>query len=218
MAQRLITLSNPVAGDEAGYAAWYANQHLHDVIRVPGVLGGQFFTAADPANARWRHLAVYEIEDPAAVVSGIQARRGTPEMPLHELDKETLVFFTAEPLGPWVGADERSANCRLLAISKAKPGQEAAFDAWYDGQHIPDMLRIPGFTGAQRFRTRSRDGGELTWPYAALYAAQADEPLGLLKSIGARAGTDEMPISDALDRTVGVTTLFVAATPHHTSN
>ena len=41
----------------------------------------------------------------------------------------------------------------LLAIWNAiTPEQEAQFNAWYDGEHIPERLALPGFLSARRYR------------------------------------------------------------------
>lgn len=36
------------------------------------------------------------------------------------------------------------ARYKLVAFSNAAGGQDAEFNAWYDGQHMPDVLAIPG--------------------------------------------------------------------------
>jgi hypothetical protein len=44
------------------------------------------------------------------------------------------------------------------------PDVEAAFNAWYDSEHIPALARVPGVLCARRFRTSG--GGP---KYLALY-------------------------------------------------
>lgn len=40
----------------------------------------------------------------------------------------------------------------LVVLSDATtPEQEDEFNRWYDVQHVPDVMRVPGFVGAQRF-------------------------------------------------------------------
>jgi hypothetical protein len=53
----------------------------------------------------------------------------------------------------------------LLAIWNAiTPEQESQFNAWYDGEHIPERLALPGFLCARRYR----DAGA-AHRYCALY-------------------------------------------------
>jgi hypothetical protein len=41
----------------------------------------------------------------------------------------------------------------ILAVqTEALPGQEAAFNAWYDDVHVPEILTVPGFASCRRFR------------------------------------------------------------------
>jgi hypothetical protein len=51
------------------------------------------------------------------------------------------------------------------------PGREAAFNAWYDEEHIPHRMRIAGFSSAQRYRD-----GE-TQNYLAVYEMTSDQTL-----------------------------------------
>ena len=226
MTCRIVTLSNAISTRADDYARWYVDQHLGDVLNVPGVLGGQFFQAAAEAS-RWRHLAVYEIEDGGApdVIAELGRRRGSSDMPITDaMDTDSLVFIIAKPLGGWrtAGAasagDETAAQCRLIALSNAVAGREQDFEQWYDEQHLPDVLRIPGFVGAQRFEIQpSGRGTPPAWSRLAIYAAASEDPGVLLAEIGKRAGTAEMPITDALDRTSGFTGLFTALTPHRSA-
>lgn len=48
---------------------------------------------------------------------------------------------------------------------------EDEFNAWYDHEHIPLRMKVPGFAGAQRYRRNTRD-------YLAVYDMDAPEVLG----------------------------------------
>jgi hypothetical protein len=52
------------------------------------------------------------------------------------------------------------------------PAQEAAWNAWYDHSHVPNLTRVPGYLSGARFRVKSdpRFGGKKMGPkYLALY-------------------------------------------------
>lgn len=220
MTHRFITLTNAVPGDEAGYAQWYVAQHLHDFLQIPGVLGGQFFTAADPERARWRHMGLYEVDDGEIprIFEASNARAGGPQMPLHPMDRDSFYFLVAAPAVELAGVEAAEANCRLLALSRPLEGREQDLVRWYETQHFSDMLRVPGILGAQRFDVSpSGRGLEPPWRFAALYSAQAADPKALLGELGARRGTDQMVLTDALDLSVGATILYTALTPHLTA-
>jgi hypothetical protein len=88
---------------------------------------------------------------------------------------------------------------KLLVFSNPRPGREDDFNDWYDQVHLKDVLDIPGVVGAQRYKLHSTGApNEPAQRYLTVYdiegAAEA-----VLAEIGARAGTDRMVISDAID-------------------
>ncbi len=97
-----LVITQPVWGREHEYHEWYDNQHVRDVVRVPGILSAQRFDAVGPKPedeaARPRFLAVYEIAgDPDRTVEELQRRFGTPEMPASEaldLREVSMTFWS----------------------------------------------------------------------------------------------------------------------------
>jgi hypothetical protein len=91
---------------------------------------------------------------------------------------------------------------RLLAFTNPVIDREDEFNRWYDEQHVPDLLAVPGVVSAQRFALTDATGeGKPGWSYLALYELETDDPDALMAEIRSRIGTDAMPISDALDPT-----------------
>jgi len=78
---------------------------------------------------------------------------------------------------------------------------EDAYNDWYSNQHVHDVADIPGVVSAQRFRLTDHGdtGGESKWQYMALYNLKTDNVSQVLEDLGARAGTDRMPMHEALD-------------------
>ncbi len=106
---RLIVLSEPVEGREAEYNDWYNNQHLADVVAVPGFSAGQRFKLVQLCEGEFkqRYLAIYEIEadDYAGAVQEMQSRAGTPAMVVSEaLDSGNVAFGVFEECSPRVVA------------------------------------------------------------------------------------------------------------------
>lgn len=70
-AYRLLVWSEPVAGQEDEFNAWYDNVHLDDVRAIPEFVSAEryAFTAETPTPRRY--LAVYGIEtdEPSAIMS-----------------------------------------------------------------------------------------------------------------------------------------------------
>lgn len=95
-----VVLSNPVAEREIEYNRWYEQQHLPDVLRVPGIVAARRMRAT-AEGAKWRYLAMYEIEadDVNAVLAELRSRSGGPQMPMSEaLDRENLLAMAFESM------------------------------------------------------------------------------------------------------------------------
>jgi hypothetical protein len=83
-------------------------------------------------------------------------------------------------------------------------GRDAEFNAWYDAEHIPDVLALPGFLRAERFEVHPL--GNEPMRYLTVYEAEADTPEEVLERI--RAGQPGFRHSDSVD----FSTAFVVAT------
>lgn len=98
---------------------------------------------------------------------------------------------------------------RFLVESRPHPGQEAAYHAWYDGQHSADLLRLPGARQTQRFQVVGDDGPR----FFMIVDYQTDDLPGLLAEIQARGQSGAMPSSDAIDRSSVKITILEAWAP-----
>jgi hypothetical protein len=94
------------------------------------------------------------------------------------------------------------AKYTFIVLTNPVEGKEPEYNEWYNHQHIPDVLNVPGFVSAQRFRLAdvqmSRDGNH-AHRYLALYEIETDDLAGTLKELRARGGTAEIVPSDAID-------------------
>ena len=62
----LVVYSNPVEGREQEYNDWYSNQHLNDLLAIPGVISARRYKLSDTqirdAAQTYQYLAIYDIE------------------------------------------------------------------------------------------------------------------------------------------------------------
>jgi hypothetical protein len=49
-------------------------------------------------------------------------------------------------------AGKSPLHYRLIVLSNPSPDSERQYNDWYDHQHVPDVLRVPGFKAAQRLK------------------------------------------------------------------
>lgn len=89
----------------------------------------------------------------------------------------------------------------IAVLTNPVPGQDEAFNDWYDNRHIPDVLAIPGVVSAQRFELAPAQRMEAPYPfgYFAFYEVETDDLPALVEDMRERGGTPLMPISDTLD-------------------
>jgi hypothetical protein len=93
----------------------------------------------------------------------------------------------------------------LLVLTRPVKGTDDEFNRWYDQRHLSDVLAVPGFVGARRYRVLSSDapggGDPPQWQYLAIYEMDCEDPHdAALAELGKRVGTELMPISNSIER------------------
>jgi hypothetical protein len=87
----------------------------------------------------------------------------------------------------------------LLVMTSPHEGKDDEFNDWYDEVHLREVLAVPGFVGARRFRAVPSVRGALPdQPYLAIYEIEADDLDAVQQALTAAATT--MDISPTLDR------------------
>jgi hypothetical protein len=104
------------------------------------------------------------------------------------------------PVKPAMKEKRPMADYRLIMLSNAKTGRDEEFKKWYE-RHLDDMLRIPGVTAAQTYDydMELSERPEAKFKYMALYEIATDDLSQSLMALQKAAGTDAMPMSDAMD-------------------
>lgn len=108
------------------------------------------------------------------------------------------------------------ARYSYLVISNPTAGQEAEFNRWYTEQHLPDVLKVPGFIAAQRFEL-AQEKCALPGRYVAIYEIESNDAHTALAALQEAVDRGEMLISDALDTRAVSTTLLKAITERVTA-
>lgn len=82
----MLAMTNAREGQEDEFNDWYNDQHLHDVVKAPGIVAAQRFKIDDlqryPGPYAFRYLAIYEIEaeDTQPTIDYIAKAIGTDAM------------------------------------------------------------------------------------------------------------------------------------------
>jgi hypothetical protein len=86
----------------------------------------------------------------------------------------------------------------FMSFLNAKPGRDAEFKEWYSKTHIPEVLQIPGFMGAKRFRVSGSQlpGMSPPWQYMVVYEIEGTSPATALEELSRRIANG-MNLSDS---------------------
>jgi hypothetical protein len=104
-----IVFTTPVSGRDDEFNRWSGEQHLADVLNVPGITSARRYWLRPPrvlpggntGLPAWTYMAIYEIqaEDPDAVLAELARRAGTHAMPINDaLDQTTVATFLAHAM------------------------------------------------------------------------------------------------------------------------
>jgi hypothetical protein len=151
---------------EAELNRWYDEEHLPNLMQVPGYLSGTRYVAVEGEP---KYLAFYEItsienyrspEHEQAVNTPWTARlqpHRTGQLAFYEQ------VFPAE--GLLAGPSRNDTPGGLLVVRMdVDPAHEDDFNAWYNEEHLPALCAVPGVIAARRFR--AIEGGPA---YMAIY-------------------------------------------------
>jgi hypothetical protein len=87
----------------------------------------------------------------------------------------------------------------MVVMSRPTAGREDEYNEWYQNVHLGELVALPGFKSAQRFR-RARslvEGG--VYPYLAVYELETDDIDSVLNGLRDAAAGNRLTMSDALD-------------------
>lgn len=98
----MVIPSSALPGRDQEYNDWYDNEHLGDVLKVPGIISGRRYNALpiSPAPAPAKHLSIFELEadDPAAVLGEMMRRVQEGEISMTaDIDPSTVQIWLFEP-------------------------------------------------------------------------------------------------------------------------
>lgn len=173
----------PAASSE--WSEWYDDQHLPDLLAGPDAprVATRWQLTQQPVpgmpSIGFSHVTLYEFADPdpTPVIDRFLARdaelRAAGRVhPNHAVvDADVLVAH-----GRWGTKPDPSdaLNGHILAyVLCTDPTREAEWDAWYDAQHIPDMMASNAFAAATRWQRAPRRG--IGAEYVTLYDVGLDD-------------------------------------------
>lgn len=160
---------------EAEYNRWYAEEHLPNLLAVPGYLGAARYRAVQGEPT---YMALYQLESPEAYHSPAHdVAVNTPwrdRLRPHYRSQLALYRRLFPELGLLPGAAAGQPGAGLLVVRlDVEPRHAEEFEEWYATEHLPSLCAVPGVIGGRTFV--ATEGGP---KYMAIYhladlAAQA---------------------------------------------
>lgn len=89
-------------------------------------------------------------------------------------------------------------ECVLVVLTNPVAGREDEYNDWYTNRHLADVLKVPGFKAARRFKL-AQDDPAAKWKYLAIYEFETNDPAKALGELNSYAGTPDMVLSEAMD-------------------
>jgi len=142
---------------EAEFNQWYNTEHIPQLLGVPGFLTGRRYQAVE---GKPQYLALYQLTDVSVLKT--DAFRHVREMPtewttkMRPLFRNTTVaayqqIFThgTEPAQP--------AEFVLSVRLNTPVEQEKEFNDWYNIDHVPALVGVPGVYCARRYLSIDSD-------------------------------------------------------------
>lgn len=157
-AQGLLAVWTDIAPEaEREFNDWYNTEHIPQLLGVPGFLSGRRYQAVEGEP---RYLALYELTNVEVLKS--DAFRQVRESPT-EWSKKIIPLFRNTA----IGAYRQLFSCRNYPIQEAEfvltvrlniPAErENEFNQWYNIDHLPALVSVPGVYGARRYQAAEGD-------------------------------------------------------------
>ena len=150
---------------------WYNNRHIADRLTLPGFLSARRFTIIEGTPKEYaiapeaQYLALYDLTSIRVLTDKPYQQLREKEFKLPPDSFETLIFKLPrfargvyEQIFPEQGDYTIPRSKFVFAVGHDVPGnRHQEFNVWYNTEHIPALLSVPGFLGVRRFKLNERE-------------------------------------------------------------
>ncbi len=136
---------------ESEFNEWYNTEHIPQLLGVTGFLSGRRYLSVE---GQPKYLALYELADENVLKS--EAFLKVREMPT-EWTKKMRPHFRNTAIGVYRQTfscgtpPEKDANFFLSVRLNIPPEKESEFNEWYNVDHRPALVSVPGVFCASRY-------------------------------------------------------------------
>jgi hypothetical protein len=176
----LLVYSSPGTVSLAEFTDWYDNEHVPNRLATPGFGPVARFRAADGLKPDW--LATYEVEPGTLETPAYQALSGNAS------EREKRILSSVATLDrrvyslvseSWAEGVTETGDAApvVLAVSMSVPPEVVPdMEAYYEQEHYPLLLAVPGWRRARRYELTSGTGPKYLSLHEVDSEAAFDEP------------------------------------------
>ena len=153
----LLTVWADVPADkEDDFNRWYNEEHLAELLSIPGVLNAARYEAVKSGP---KHLACYELESPAVVESDAfknrpisdWSKRASPTVIATNLINPVYEMIRPAALTPDI-AQADMAPVLQIGRMDIPPEHEDEWNDWYNNIYTTNYEKVPGCIRARRWK------------------------------------------------------------------
>ena len=143
------------ADKEEEFNHWYNEEHLQELLAVPGVLNAARYEAVRSGP---KHLACYELESPAVVQTEAFTSRKPTEwaqrigprvIGTNRISNVYQMIYPKE-LSPSIASAEMAPALQIGRMDIA-PENSEEWNQWYSGVYVPNYEKVPGCIRGRRW-------------------------------------------------------------------
>ena len=145
----------PETEDE--FNRWYNEEHLAELLAVPGVLSAARYEAVKSGP---KHMAVYELESPAVIQTDAFKNRPrtewgqkvSPSVIGSNLMNNVYELIHPQELSAEI-AEAGMAPALQIGRMDVPAANDAEWNEWYSGVYVPNYEKAPGCIRGRRWKT-----------------------------------------------------------------
>jgi hypothetical protein len=167
----LLVIWTDVAPEyEAEFNEWYDKEHVPQLLTVPGILTGRRYLAVE---GKPKYIAAYEMADEKVLESA--AFREVRDKPT-DWSRKMIPQFRNTQRGTFkqiFSYGDRPAKAPEFALTvrlNTPADHEKDFNTWYNEDHVPALVGVPGVYCARRYQSVEGDP-----KYLAIYEMNSSE-------------------------------------------
>ena len=143
------------ADKEEEFNHWYNEEHLPELLAIPGVLNAARYEAVRSGP---KHLACYELESPAVVqTEAFTSRKPTewaqrigPRVIATNLINNVYQMIYPKELSPGIASADMAPALQIGRMDIA-PENSEEWNQWYSGVYVPNYEKVPGCIRGRRW-------------------------------------------------------------------